>query len=105
MGLVDPLDDERRVLLLQPVEPGHQLVLVALRLGPDGDRQRRPARRRDGNDDRRALGGQRVAGADVGQLGHGHDVAGPGLGRPAGLLAPQELEDVEALVACGCGGW
>ena len=30
--LVDPLDEEGRVLLLQPVEPGHQLVLVAFGL-------------------------------------------------------------------------
>jgi hypothetical protein len=44
--LVDPLDHEGRILLLEPVETGHQLVLVAFRFRPDGDGESQGLRRR-----------------------------------------------------------
>ena len=54
---------------------------------------------------RRALGGQRVAGAGAGQAGHGHEVAGHRLGHRWWLVAPQGLEHVEPLVGRGSGCW
>ena len=77
MGFVDPLDKESGVLLLEPMEPSHQLVLVALGLGPDGDGQGTGSDGTGRTDDRNSLRGQGVSGDDVGQLGHGHDVARP----------------------------
>ncbi len=59
--------------------------------------------RRDGHDHGRALGGEGVAGGGVGQLGHGHDVAGLGLVDGLGLFAPQQLQDVEPLIGVGAG--
>ncbi len=41
VGLVHPLDHQDRVLLLEAVEADHQLVLVALRLRPQADREHR----------------------------------------------------------------
>ena len=104
VGLVDPLDHEGAVLLLQPVQPGHELVLVTLGLGADGDRQHdRLGRSRSGTTTGVPLGA-RVSPVAV------SDSLGTATMSPAwasldglGLLAPQQLQDVEPLVGVGAG--
>src|SRR5260370_199462 len=75
VGLGVALDREGRVLLLQPGEAGHELVLVALGLGRDGLGER-PLRRIEGSvEDGGCLVGDR--GADVG-VGCGGEGGWPG---------------------------
>ncbi len=65
---------DRRVLFLQPVHRGADLVLVAARLGLDRVRQH-GLREADGRDRQPAFLRQRVVGQRVLQLGDGADVA------------------------------
>ena len=89
---------QRRIFVLQAVQARHELVLVALGLGPDGDRQDR-LRSVDGrHDHRRAFRCQRVAGTGVGQLGDGADVAGRQVRHRVLLLAAHGEQAVQALV-------
>ena len=103
MGLVVAPDEQRQVLLLDPMQGGHQLVLVALGLRADGYRQHRNGGRGPGNDDRSAPGSERVAGRHVAQLGNGGQIAGRNLVHRHLLLAPQGEKAVQLLVGVGAG--
>ena len=98
LGLLVPLEVQRRVLFDQLVERGGDLVLVALGLGLDrvGDRGLRD--REGGQHDRMVLRRDRVARVRLLELGHRDDVAGPGLGHVDVLLALRKEEPGEALV-------
>ena len=112
MGLVVAAHDQRRVLLLEAVEGGHQLVLVGLALGVDGDRQHRQGgfgdpvagrtgrQHRDGHIARR----QGVAGVRGGELCHGSDIAGGHLGERELFFASQREKRVETLLGLSTSG-
>ena len=103
VGFVVPLDGECRVLVAQPLEGGHQLVVVGPGGGPDRDPESRRGElgRRDRH--RLALGGQGVAGAGPVQAGNGDEVAGDDGGDRLGGVAGKGLQGVEAFLAAGAG--
>ena len=90
--LVLPPDRKRAVFFLQAVQPGHELVLIALGPRFHGYRQERSWRGRALGNDRHVLWRERVARLHVGEFGHGDDVTGLGLSDRDRLFAPQHLE-------------
>ncbi len=75
MRLVVAGHGEGRVLLLQPVQRRHELVVVGPRRRLDRHLERRRRQRRRRHDDGLALGGERVAGVGPVEAGDGHEVA------------------------------
>ena len=98
MGLVDPGDRQRRVLLPEAVESGHQLVLVPLGTRLDRDREHMGFGVGCGYDDGSPLGCEGVAGGGPRKLRHRHDVTRLCLWNRLGFLAPEHLEHVELFV-------
>ena len=81
---------ERRVLGLEAVQGGGQLVVVGLGAGLDGDRRARPGGGSTAGTRTGVPFGASVSPVrGVGQLGHGGDVAGHDLGRPASCSLPR----------------
>ena len=103
VGLVVAAHREGGILVLEAVQAGHELVLVAFGLGADGDGQDRAERGRGLDQHGRALGGEGVAGGGLAQLGHRRDVPRGDLRDRLLLLAPQGEQAVELLVGVGPG--
>ena len=86
------------VLLAQTREAGGELVLVALRLRLDGEREQRLGELDGGQLHRVVLRGEGVARVRVRELRDGADVAGRDLGHVLVLLAPHREQLADALV-------
>ncbi len=87
------VNGEGGVLDDESVQRGGQPVLVGLLGRGDRDAVHRTGQRRQHGGDRRAVGGERVAGAGVGELGHRDDVAGAD-GVDVGLRAARQRDQV-----------
>ena len=86
----------------EAAQRGDDLVFVALGLGLDGERHER-RRVLDGREGGRAVGGERVAGHDVFELGDGADVAGDELVGGLRLFALLFEQRAEALLVAVAG--
>ena len=98
-SLLDTLHPQRRVFRLQPTERVAHFVVVGLGVGHDGNAVLGRGPARADHLHRGALGGKRVAGVGVAQLGHRCDVAGGDLGGGQLLLAAKHEQGVQAFLA------
>ena len=99
MGLGVAFDAQDRVLFLKTVQRVRKLVLVALALGADGNREQRFGRREQVDEHHlRTLRREHVAGCSVRELGDGRDVAGRDFVDGVLFLASHGKELVHALV-------
>ena len=90
---------ERRILLVQLVQPRGELVFLAALLHLHRDRDHGLRERDLGQHDLVRLGGKRVVGMGVAQLGHDADVPRVQLGDLGALLAHRHAQVVELLAS------
>src|SRR6266542_1349687 len=98
-GLLVVLDLERRVLFGELLDRGAQLLLVALRLRLDGDRDDRVGERHRLEHDRLLRIGQRVAGGRLLQARDGDDVAGTRAWQLLALVRVHLIDLADAFLA------
>src|SRR6266568_1728963 len=98
-GLLVVLDLERRVLFGELLDRGAQLLLVALRLRLDGNRDDRVWERHRLEHDRLLRIGQRVAGRRLLQTRDGDDVTGAGTWQLLTLVRVHLIDLADALLA------